>query len=88
MIRSPARGCCFAEALEIAKRDLVGRRGHVGQHVGGAVRLQQRHLAERHARGQRRQPDAVGQGDVHHAAAQKEQRSGGIAGGDDLLAGL
>ena len=76
----------LSESLEIAQRDFVGGRGHVGEHVGGAVRLQQRHLAERHSRRQRRQADAVGQGDMHHAAPEKEQRSGGIAGGDDLFA--
>ena len=75
----------LSEALEVAKRDFVGGRRHVGDDVGGAARLQQRHLAERHSRRQRRQPDAVGQGDVHHAAAEKEQRVGVIAGGDDLL---
>ena len=30
----------FSESLEIAERDFVRGRGHVGQHVGGAVRLQ------------------------------------------------
>ena len=63
----------FSKTFEIAQRDFVGRRGHVGEHVGGAVRFQQRHLAERHAGGQRRQADAVGQGDMHHAAPEEEQ---------------
>ena len=71
MIRSPARGMLLSKRFEIAKRNLVSRRGHVGEDVGGALRLQQRHLAERHSRRQRRQPDAVGQGDMHHAAPRK-----------------
>ena len=86
MIRSPACGCCFAKTFEFAERHLEGGGGRVGEHIGGADRFQQRHFAERHAGRQRRQPDAVGQGDMDHAAAEKEQRGGGIAGGDDLFA--
>ena len=69
----------FPEAFEIPQADFVGGGRHVGLNVGGAVGFQQRHFAERHARGERRQPDAVGQRDVHGAAAQKEQRRRGFA---------
>src|ERR1700730_4543571 len=68
----------FAEMLEIPQADFVGRSGHVGQHVGGAVGFQQRHFAKGHSRGQRRKPDAIGHRDMHSAAAHKEQRGGGL----------
>ncbi len=74
MIRSPARGCCSRKRSKSVIVTCIGGRRHVGHHVRRALRLQQRHLAERHAGGQRREPNAVGQGDVDHAAAQEEQR--------------
>ena len=88
MIRSPARGCCLRKRSNSRSGTSIGGGRHVGEHVGGAGGLQQRHFAERHAGRQRRQPDAVGQGDVHGAAAEEEQRRRGIAGGDDLFARL
>ena len=81
-------GMLRAKAFEVAQRDLVGSRRHVGQDVSGATQFQQRHLAEWHPGRQRRKANAVGQGDVDDAAAQEEQRGGGIAGGNDLFAGL
>ena len=81
-------GVLLAKALEIPQRDFVGGRGHVRHHVGGTMRFQQRHLAEGHAGRQRRETHAVGQGDMNRAAAQEEQRGGGLAGRDDLFAGL
>ena len=64
----------LAKALKIPQRDLVGGGGHVGHHIGGTVRFEQRHFAERHAGGEGREPDAVGQGDVNRTAAQEDQR--------------
>ena len=78
----------FAEMLEFDKRHLEGSGRRIGAHIGGADGFQQRHFAERHAGRQRRQPDAVGQGDMDHAAPEEEQRGGGITRGDDLFARL
>jgi hypothetical protein len=58
----------FAKALEIAQRHFEGGDLFVGQHIGGAVRFQQRHFAERHSRRERREPDAARQLDVHDPA--------------------
>ena len=77
----------IAKALETGNRDFDGARRRICQHVGRTTRLQQRHFAERHAGGQRREPDAVRQRDVNDPAAEEEQRGRGVAGSDDLLAG-
>ena len=85
---SPAPGCCLRKRSKVAQGDLDRARRSIREHVGGAVWLQQRHLAEGHAGGKRRQTHTVRQGDMHRAAAQKEEGDGGLAGGNDLLAGL
>src|SRR5205085_1658930 len=61
----------FADAFEIVEGYFERACRNIGEHVGRARRLDQGHLAERHAGGQCREANAVSQGDVNSAAAQE-----------------
>ena len=78
----------FAKRIEPFDCQFQASDGCVGPHVGQPRTLDQGHLAERHARHEAGETRAVAQLDADHPALQEEHRGGGVAGGNDALAGL